>query len=69
MNLNEIVKSLHEFSDTDLVKLLDEVSNEVKNRNTIMKGMLDNSSPDIQKVDLKQSIQMIIDIMSGNKKL
>ncbi len=68
MSLDDIRPHIAELSDIELITLLNEISDEVKRRNTIMKGILGNTSPSVQKETIKQELNTIIDLFTGKNK-
>jgi hypothetical protein len=69
MSLDNIRPHLRELSDTDLIVLLNEVSDEVKRRNTIMKGILGDQGPEVRKETIQQGLKTIIEALSGKPKV
>jgi hypothetical protein len=67
MSLEDIRSQLQQLSDTDLIVLLNDVSDEVKRRNTIMKGILGDQGPEVRKETVQQGLRTILDALSGGK--
>lgn len=65
---DDIRAKLKELSDPDLISLLNEVSDEVKRRNTIMKGILGSEGPEVRKETFQQGLQTILEAMAGKPK-
>lgn len=68
MSLDDIRPHIEKLSDVDLITLLNEISDEVKRRNTIMKGILGAAPPAVQKENIKQGIQTLIDLLATKPK-
>jgi hypothetical protein len=68
MTLDDVRPNLQKFSDSDLLTLLMEVSDEVKRRNTIMQGLLGNAPPEAQRETIQKGFQTLVEILSGKKK-
>jgi len=68
MSLDGIRAELKELSDLDLISLLNEVSDELKRRNTIMKGILGSEGPEVRKESFQQGLQTILEAMAGKPK-
>ena len=68
MSLEDIRAKLQDLSDTDLITLLNEVSDEVKRRNTIMKGILGDQGPEVRKETVQQGLRTILEALGGKSK-
>jgi hypothetical protein len=68
MTFEEIRSHLKELSDTDLVMLLNEVSSEMKARNTLLKGILGTESPQVRRETITQGLDTLLDALSANRK-
>lgn len=68
MGLEDIRAKLQELSDTDLIILLNDVSEEVKRRNTIMKGILGDQGPQVRKETVQEGLRTIIEAIGGKSK-
>ena len=65
MILENIRDQIPNLTDTDLILLLNLISDELKRRNTIMKGILGGQDLNLQKDAIKQGVQTIIDILKS----
>lgn len=68
MSLEEIRNQIKDLSDAELITLLNDVSDEVKRRNTIMKGILGTEGPEIRKETFQQGFQTILEAFSKKSK-
>jgi hypothetical protein len=68
MSLDEIRSQLKQINDIDLITLLNEISDEVKRRNTILKGIFGDDQSPIKKESLKPILQTIIDALATKQK-
>jgi hypothetical protein len=68
MTLDDIRPHLQEFSDADILVLLNEISDEVKRRNTIMQGLLGNAPPQAQKEIIRKGLDALLETLAGKPK-
>ncbi len=64
MELKDIRLQLQQIGDADLLELLNEISDEVKRRNNIMRGILGNQGPEVRKETFQDGIKAILEAMA-----
>lgn len=60
MSLDEIKREIAQLNDPDLLALLDEVSNELKKRNTI----LGPANTDVRKENIQQGLKVLLETIA-----
>ena len=68
MTRDDIRSHWQKFEDADLLILLNEISDEVKRRNTIMQGLLGSSSPVSQKETIQKGLSALLDALANKPK-
>ena len=64
---SDIKNYIEQLNDIDLITLLNEISNEVKRRNTIMKGILGTDPPAVQRENIQQILNTILETIADKK--
>jgi hypothetical protein len=67
MTLDDIRPHLQQLDDKDILTLLNEVSDEVKRRNTIMQGLLGSTPPEAQRETIRKGFDILMEMLSGKK--
>jgi hypothetical protein len=68
MTLEELKPHWKSLEDAELLTLLMEISDEVKRRNTIMKGILGTAPPEVQRETIQKGFQTLLEAMANKPK-